>query len=356
MPSSSTADAPLRVVQWTTGNVGRHTVRAIVANPALDLVGCYAWSPDKAGADVGDLCGMDAVGIEATHDIDELLALKPDCVVYNPKWQDVDELVRILAAGVNVVATAAFVTGHSIGDERARIEDACEQGGSTMFGTGINPGFVELLALVSAGMCDRIDKITVLESADTTRYDSPETEIPAGFGRPLDDPALPAMTRQATAVFEDALWLMADGLAVELDDVQFESEYAATTQDLDLGSWRIDKGCVAGVIARWKGVVYGRTLIELTARWKKGDALEPDWPFEETHIFEIEGRPAFRLTMQAHAPEDFEPRSGLEEVSLGMIMTAMPALHMIPVVVGAPPGILTYTDLAFPWPSGVVTR
>ena len=346
--------APIRVVQWTTGNVGRHTVRAIASSPHLELVGCYAWSADKVGHDVGELCGTERLGIAATNDIDALLALQPDCIVYNPKWQDVDELVHILSAGIDVVATAAFITGHSIGADRDRLAEACERGGSTLFGTGINPGFVELVALVATGMCDRIDKITVLESADTTNYDSPETEIPAGFGRPIDDPELPAMTRRATAVFEDALHLVAHGIGVELDDVRCDTEYAMTTSDVDLGSWSIAAGCVAGVVASWKGLVEGRTIVELTARWKKGYTLEPNWPFAETHIFEIDGRPSMRLTMQPSAPTDFDPKSGAEAVSLGMIMTAMPAINMIPVVVDASPGILTYADLRFPWPRGVV--
>jgi hypothetical protein len=74
----------LRIVQWTTGNVGRRSVRAIANNPALELVGCYAWSPDKAGRDAGELCGIAPIGVAATSDVGALLALKPDCVVYNP--------------------------------------------------------------------------------------------------------------------------------------------------------------------------------------------------------------------------------------------------------------------------------
>ena len=172
-----------RVVQWTTGNVGKSSVQAIAANPTLELVGCYAWSPDKVGRDVGELCGIDAARASPPpNDVDALLALKPDCVVYNPMWLDTDELVRILAAGVNVVATAAFITGHNLGAGRDRIAEACRQGGSTMFGTGISPGFAELLAIVSATICDRVDKITINEAADTTFYDSPATEIPVGFG------------------------------------------------------------------------------------------------------------------------------------------------------------------------------
>src|ERR1700742_1488130 len=92
------APRPLRIVQWTTGNVGRRSVVAIVANPTLELVGCYAWSAEKVGRDVGELCGIAPLGIAATNDIDALLALKPDCVVYTPMWLDTEELVRILSA------------------------------------------------------------------------------------------------------------------------------------------------------------------------------------------------------------------------------------------------------------------
>src|SRR3954471_17695393 len=83
----------VRVVQWTTGNVGRCAVRAIVAHPDLELVGCYAFSADKVGRDAGALAGIDPVGVAATDDIDALLALRPDCVVYTPMWSSTDEVV-----------------------------------------------------------------------------------------------------------------------------------------------------------------------------------------------------------------------------------------------------------------------
>ncbi|MBV9950445.1 MAG: dihydrodipicolinate reductase, partial [Acidimicrobiia bacterium] len=139
----------VRVVQWTTGNVGKRSVRAVMARPDLELVGCYAWSDDKSGRDVGELCGIDPVGVTATNDVDALLALRPDCVVYNPMWQDVDELVRILESGANVVSTAAFVNGRGLGAGRDRIVEACAQGQSSMFGTGISPGFVELVGIAT---------------------------------------------------------------------------------------------------------------------------------------------------------------------------------------------------------------
>src|SRR5262249_597916 len=128
------APMTIRVVQWTTGNVGKRSVRAVLTQPDLELVGCYAWSDDKAGRDVGELCCLEPIGVAATNDVDALLALKPDCVIYNPMWHDTDEVIRILEAGVNVVSTAAFINGRGLGADRDRIADACERGGASMFG------------------------------------------------------------------------------------------------------------------------------------------------------------------------------------------------------------------------------
>jgi 2,4-diaminopentanoate dehydrogenase len=345
----------LRIVQWTTGNVGRRSVQAILAQPGLELVGCYAWSADKVGRDVGELCGIEPLGIAATDDVDALLGLRPDCVVYNPMWIDVDEMVRILEAGVNIVSTAAFVTGHSLGAGRRRIAEACERGGASAFGTGINPGFAELIAIVTAGVCDRIDRITVIESADTSAYDSPATELPVGFARPIDDPELPAMTRAGTAVFEDGVRLIGDALGVELDDVVCEAEYAAATADIDLGSWKIPAGHVAGVAASWQGRLDGRTVIDLRVRWRKGP-IEPDWEIDTGYVIEVAGRPTMRTRIDILPPPDFEATTMAEFMVLGMILTALPAINAIPAVVAAPPGIVTYADVPLPLPRGHVRR
>lgn len=348
-----------RVVQWTTGNVGKSSVQAIAANLTLELVGCYAWSPDKVGRDVGELCGIEPLGVAATNDVDALLALKPDCVVYNPMWINIDELVRILSAGVNVVASASFITGRNLGEGRDRILEACRTGGSTMFGSGVSPGFAELLAIVAATACDRVDKITIAESADTTLYDSPDTERPVGFGTPIDDPDLPGMAEKGTAVFAEAVQLVADSLGVELDEVVCETEYAQTTEDLPMASWTIDAGCVAGVYASWQGRVGGKTVVDLNVRWRKGQTLEPDWQLDgDGWKITVDGRPTVTMNVGFLPPPDLiEQAKTIEDFFvLGHIMTAMPPIHAVAAVVAAAPGIATYNDLSLPQARGVVPR
>jgi hypothetical protein len=339
-------------VQWTTGNVGARTARAVLANPAYELVGCYAWSPDKVGRDVGELIGTAPVGVAATDDVDALLALGPDCVVYTPKWPDVDELVRILEAGVNVVATAGFITGHALGEGRQRVVDACERGGSSIFGSGMNPGLANLLGLVSAGICDRIDSVRVLESVDSTGYDSPDTERSVGHGRPLDDPELPGMVERGTAVFGDAVHLMGAALGVELTDVRCEAAFARTTERLEMESWAIEAGCVAGIEASWQGWVGDRKVISLDVRWRKGRTLEPDWPIEHGYVVEVQGLPTVRTKLEVFPPADFVASSFKDYMVLGMIMTGLPAVNAIGAVCDARPGIVTYLDIPLPTPAG----
>jgi len=228
-----------------------------------------------------------------------------------------------------------------------------------MFGSGVSPGFAELLAIVAANGCARVDKVTIAEASDTTFYDSPATEIPVGFGTPIDDPNLAPMAAQGTAVFAEAVRLVADALGVELDEVACEAEYAQTTEDVDLGSWTIKAGCVAGVFASWQGRVGGKTVVDLNVRWRKGQSLEPDWKVEgDPWRITIDGLPTVTMQIGFLPPPDFveQAETMADFMGLGHIITAMPPIHAIPAVVAAAPGIATYNDLPLIVPRGVVPQ
>ncbi|MGE2734949.1 dihydrodipicolinate reductase [Mycolicibacterium vaccae] len=345
-----------RVVQWTTGNVGRKSVHAVATNSQLELVGCYAWSRHKVGVDVGELCGIEPLGVYATDDIESLLALRPDCIVYNPMFPDTDELIGILERGINVVTTSEFINGTGMGTDRNRISDACARGGATVFGSGINPGFIQLFAIVTAGISDRVDRIAILESFDTTIYNSPATEARMGFGYPVDHPDLQMVTQTGSAIFAEAVLLVADALGTDLDEVRCVAEYAQTTEDLPLpGDWTIGKGCVAGIDVRWQGIVAGRDVIEIRGVWTKGQTLEPRWETTFGYTVTVEGRPTITSTLRFEPPPDFTAETIDDFIMLGLTITAMPAVTAIPAVVAAAPGIATYTDLPLLLPRGTLT-
>ncbi|KUH67684.1 dihydrodipicolinate reductase [Mycolicibacterium novocastrense] len=328
----------IRVVQWTTGQVAQAAVRAVLAQPGLELVGCYAWSEGKVGKDVGQLCGIPPLGISATSDIDTILALKPDVVLYMPMAPNLDEMALLLEAGVNVISTAGFITGHSFGEhERQRLHDAAVRGGVSLYGSGINPGLASVIALVSAAACREVDRITIHEAVDCTPYESPETWLALGFGSPPDTPGLIDMMRQRISAFEDAIEMMAGALHVELDEVRFTPQLGVATKHLDLGYMEISEGTVCGMKAMFQGMKADRPLLEMDLLWRLGDAMEPDWPIEHGYVMEISGVPNIRVR--------YEPVFGGAEEEYVAAPTANPAVNAIPAVVAANPGLVTAGEL-----------
>ena len=139
-----------RVVQWGTGNVGYHSLRHLIRHPDMELVGVHAHNPAKIGKDAAELAGLsELTGVHATDDVDALLALKPDCVVYTVKGETrphevIPELSRILSAGINVASTSMiFFVYPPYADPTMRqpIEEACAAGKSTIYVSGMDPGF-----------------------------------------------------------------------------------------------------------------------------------------------------------------------------------------------------------------------
>jgi hypothetical protein len=61
-----------------------------------------------------------------------------------------------------------------------------------------------------------------------------------------------------------------------------------------------------------------------------------------------------RTRVQSLPAPDFQAESLADFMVLGHIMTAMPAVNAIPIVVAAPPGIVSYPDLKLPLPRGLV--
>ncbi|MDT5410378.1 MAG: hypothetical protein QOG14_2598, partial [Mycobacterium sp.] len=165
-----------RVVQFSTGNVGVHSLPAIIGRPDLELVGVHAASPDKIGRDAAELCGLsEPTGITATDDIDALIALKPDCVVYTAQGETrpmevIEQMSKFLSAGINIVATSMvwLVTPRQADDWlRVPLEQACEAGNASLYVNGIDPGYSGDTEVHSAlSLVTRARAITVQEIFD----------------------------------------------------------------------------------------------------------------------------------------------------------------------------------------------
>jgi len=251
-----------RVIQFSTGNVGQHSLRAIIGRPDLELVGLHAASPNKIGRDAAELCGLaEATGVIATDDIDALIALKPDCVVYTAQGETrpmeaLEQMSKFLAAGVNVAATSMvwLVTPRQADDWlRGPLEQACETGNSSLYVNGIDPGYSGDTEVHSAlSLVVRATSILVQEIFDYANYDDYEfTGKSMGFGMTADDDTpmlfLPGVL---TTMWGGPVRNLADQLGVEIDELRQRIEPWYTDKRIECnghGGARTDgRGSVRG--------------------------------------------------------------------------------------------------------------
>jgi len=323
-------------------------VRAIVGRHDLDLVGAFARSPAKDGVDVGELCGLtEPLGVLATTDVGELLALGLDCIVYAPLHFDRTEVEGLLRAGVNVVTSAELMTGTNLGDAtRESLRQAALDGGATLFGSGMNPGYAQLLAAVAAGISSGVERVTVAESVDVSQFVSDANFAAMGWGRPKGDPGHADDVRAGTLVFAEAVEVLGLLLGVEIEERRCDVTFAHATEDIVLSEMVIPAGGVAAMDVHWTGSVAGRDVVGVQQRWLASERVEPAWTVEHGYRIEVAGDPNLRLRLDIWPTEaDLADLTKETMHSIGMRITAVPVVNAIPAVVAADPGLATYADL-----------
>ena len=292
----------------------------------------------------------------ATGNVDAIVAAHPDCVYFNGVFPDMDLFEAVLGAGINVVTTADWITGHHrdrnhphpSGKPATRvIREACERGRSSFYGTGMNPGLAQIVAMVSSAGMARVDHVTVKETVDVSCHHSVGTWRNIGYGRSVDDPELPRLLETGNSVFGDSIYLIADGLGVEVERVEFECELGACTEDVDLGWWTLPKGVLGASLMKFKGIVDGEPRIEVHLEWQMTPKTEPHWDVENCYVMTLLGDPVI-VNRHMIFPE-LDSGKGWDDpeyfASIGMTITGLPGLNAMPYVVDAPPGLLTSADL-----------
>ena len=331
-----------RVVQWATGNIGTHALRAVIEHRELDLAGVFVHSAEKAGRDAGELCGIGPTGISATRDINDIHALRPDCVLYMPIALDLDEVCTLLAAGSNIVTTRGeFHHPASMRpDMRERVEAACAAGGTSIHSTGSSPGFItEALPLVLTSIQRRLDNLTIDEFANLSQRDSPNLLFDVmGFGKPpsvFDERRL----SHARVSFGPSLRLVAEALGIPLDDLQASGEFGLARNDIHIAAGTIKAGTVAAQRISATGLRNGRPLLRFRATWYCDSDIDADWDLRDT---------GWRVTVDGDAPLDIDirfpvPLDRMAAVTPGY--TANRAVNAVPFVCAAAPGIRSTVDL-----------
>jgi hypothetical protein len=335
----------LRVVQWATGNIGRKALRGVIEHPTLMLAGLHVYDPKKVGQDAGELCGLDPIGVAATGRLEDVLAIGADCVLYMPRFFDVDDVCQLLASGANVVTTCPQFH-HPPSTEptiRSRVEEACRAGGTSIHSTGSSPGFIsEAVPLVMTSIQRRLDKLVIEEYADLSRRESPEMLFNLmGFGRDLA-PFEEFRADYLRSSFGPSLRLVAEAVGLPLDDVTARGELAATPRDTLIAAGTLKAGSVAAQRITVEGIRNSEPLITFCATWYCTTDLDPAWEVLDT---------GWRVAVHGDAPLDVTlrmpvPLDRMAETAPGY--TANRAVNLVTSICAAPPGVRSTLDLPQP--------
>ena len=213
-----------RVVLWGPGQIGIGALRATIQHPGLELAGLVVHSEAKQGRDAGDLCGLPPTGVIATRDIDPR---SPP----TPRWWRTSRAATTATARLPTTSPAACEQGSDVvttsfvsfcwppaaePDLRELLEDACTAGGTTLFNSGIEPGWInDLVPFVFSSTCARIDRITMQEILDYAPIAQPDIMYDfMGFAHPADTVTPLHEPGRLNRLWAPVVWGLAAGLGL----------------------------------------------------------------------------------------------------------------------------------------------
>ena len=304
----SATHKPIRVFQVATGNVGSEMIKRIADAArsradrcALLLAGQDRQGRRRTGGAGAQRCQRPPASIE------EIIAAKPDVLTFHGVFPDEDLYVKVLEAGIDIVTTADWITGwhrdtnhpHPSGKPVSQLlQEACDKGGATFYGTGMNPGLNQILGVVCSADVADIENVTTIESVDVSCHHSKDTWIEVGYGLPVDDPSIPGKLEKYTRVFADSVLMMADCFDLQLDEVKFSYELGACTKDVDLGWYKLPKGSLGGNYIKYQGMVDGVPRVETHLEWQMTPHTDPQLGHQGLLHHPDQGRPVH--LQQAH--------------------------------------------------------
>jgi hypothetical protein len=362
--SAATSGDVKRVVVWSTGGIGSLSIVAVNERPDLELVGVWVHSADKVGKDAGELANGVPIGVTATNDVDALIALKPDCVIYGASGPERDvgavpDYERLLAAGINVVTTTSTTLINPLGyvpAHRERLEAAAQAGGASIFASGIEPGFLcDHLPVIFSSASRSVSKVHCYELALYDDYGVKEIMIDAlGFGQSLDFEPWIMLPGAIAGEFESQLRFIADGFGVEIEEIRETYDRRLTEEPIETAFGTVEPGTCGAIRFQAIGIVDGREAIVIDHITRLARHVGMDWPIGEKDLsyrIVLEGKPNFEIWVTPTLDDPAEAGIGTMGSGAGaMLATAMRVVNAVPYVVDANPGLLRSLEMPIPVP------
>ncbi|MBN1192159.1 MAG: Gfo/Idh/MocA family oxidoreductase [Coriobacteriia bacterium] len=328
----------IKVAVWGTGMMGQGLLGYILDRPRqLELVGAIVTNPAKEGRRVGELLDRDC-DVRMITDAQAVLGQQPEvvCICTQSNLSEVsDQIGACVRAGSNVLCIAEKLAypWASDPDWADRFEELAVEHDVSVLGTGINPGFIlDALIVMWTSVCLRVDRIEAQRVNDLSPF-GPTVMASQGVGTTVAE--FEVGVADGTIVghmgFPESINLIADALGWEIDDIRETREPIVTGVERSTPHVHVNPGDVCGCRHIGRGYSKGELKIELVHPQQIHPGLEGVETGDYIHIF---GDPEVHM---ANSPEI--PGGKGTYASTG---------NYIPLIVDAPAGILTVTDLPVP--------
>ncbi|OOG26433.1 dihydrodipicolinate reductase [Thioalkalivibrio denitrificans] len=323
-----------------TGQMGCGIARLVLEKPGLALAGAWDRRAELHGLDLGRVIGIERdLGITVGADLAFVIAECRPRVAIQATCSRLDEaapqILTLLQHGVHVISIAEeMACPHHSSPKLAREMDVLARSrGVAVAGTGINPGFVlDRLIITLTGVCADIRSITARRVNDLSPY-GPSVMAAQGVG--LSPEAFREGVADGSVVghvgFPESIHLIADAVGWEVERIEERREPIIARVRRETPRITVEPGQAAGCLHTAVAYRDGEAVINLIHPQQVLPSAEG---IETGDSIEIRGTPDVRL-------------SGSPEIPGGTGTMAL-AVNTIPVILTAPPGLHTLTDLPAP--------
>ncbi|WP_423364437.1 2,4-diaminopentanoate dehydrogenase [Mycoplasma sp. P36-A1] len=331
----------VKVIIWGFGAMGSGMASMLLKKKGVEIVGVCDAHPDRVGKDFKSVINAtsDHADVLISADIDSIVG-KVDADValiatdsFTAKAYD--KIVKCLEAKLNVVSTAEEMA-YPLANQpelAAKMDEIAKANGVSVLGTGINPGLImDLLVLTLTGCMEEVDHITARRVNSLSPF-GPAVMEEQGVGMPLDEfNEKNAKHELAGHVgFKESVNMIADGLGLKLENFEQQMKPIVTEVDRKSPYGFAAAGSLAGVNMTAQGTVDGKVMIDM----QHPQQIEPQLGGVNTGDYIVlEGNPKVSMSITP-------------EVDGGIGTIAM-CVNMIPHTINATPGLKTMIDLPVP--------
>lgn len=330
---------PIRVLQWGLGAMGGGMARLMLEKSGLEIVAAVG-RPRHNGKDLGEVLGIGRkLGIIVTDNPDTVLDKeKVDCVgLATTSWTatQMPDLRKILNAGINCVTITEEMADPEAQNPElaAEIDALAKKNGVSVLGTGVNPGFVlDLLIVTLTGGCETVERIEASRVNDLSPYGHTVMRsqgvgtTPEAFRAGLADGSIVGHVG-----FPESIHMISEALGLGVDRIEQSREPIISKVYRETPEVKVEPGMVAGCVHTGIGYRGGREVIRLVHPQQIHPHLENQDTGDYIHIY---GTPEVNMTIK--------PEIAGGKATIGI------AVNMIPHVVAATPGLKRMIDLPAP--------